>query len=232
MVVPEGGALFQHNLNMVADGHTGIEHSLSVENVYDDVVQMWSHSETGLTPTLVVAYGGLWGEEYWYSHTDVWDHDRLLAFNPPLQVEARARRTLRVPEDEWNHERTAAHVNELYQAGIGVQLGAHGQRNGLDAHWELWNFGLGGMPNHDALRVATLEGARYLGMDAHIGSLEEGKLADLIVLERNPLDDLRNSEHIRWTMVNGRLYDARTMDQVGNHPSERGTFYWETWGWR
>jgi Tol biopolymer transport system component/imidazolonepropionase-like amidohydrolase len=232
MVVPEGGALFQHNLNMVVDGHTGVEHSLSVANVYDDVVQLWSSSDVGLTPTLVVAYGGIWGENYWYERTPVWENERLLRFNPPLTVEARSRRRMTVPEEEWNHIRTAAHTNRLYQAGVGVQLGAHGQRNGLDAHWELWNFGLGGMPNHDALKVATIEGARYLGMDADLGSLEEGKLADMIVLERNPLEDLRSSEHIRWTMVNGRLFDARTMDEVGNHPRERAPFYWETWGWR
>jgi imidazolonepropionase-like amidohydrolase len=88
------------------------------------------------------------------------------------------------------------------------------------------------MPNHDALKVATIEGARYLGMDEHIGSLEEGKLADLIVLDANPLDDLQNSESIRWTMVNGRLFDAFTMDEVGNHPQPRNPFYWEDWGWR
>lgn len=232
MVVPEGGALFHHNMNMIADGHTGIEHSLSVEDVYDDVLQFWSASEAGITPTLVVAFGGLWGEEYWYSKTDVWANERLANFNPPLTVEARARRAMQVPDEEWGHILTAQHTNKLYQAGIGVQLGAHGQRQGLDAHWELWNFGLGGMPNHDALKVATIEGARYLGMDEHIGSLEEGKLADLIVLDANPLDDLQNSESIRWTMVNGRLFDAFTMDEVGNHPQPRNPFYWEDWGWR
>jgi len=232
MVVPEGGATFVHNLTMVADGHAGVEHSLSVENVYDDVIQHWSQTEVGLTPTLVVAYGGLWGEEYWYSKTNVWENERLLQFSPPLQIEARSRRRMQVPDEEWNHIRIAAHTNGLFQAGVPVQLGAHGQQRGLDAHWELWNFGLGGMPNHDALRVATIQGAKYLGMDADLGSLEVGKLADLIVLDANPLEDLRNSEQVRYTMVNGRLFDAATMNEIGNHPRERGRFWWEDWGWR
>ncbi|TVP44020.1 MAG: amidohydrolase [Gemmatimonadales bacterium] len=232
MVVPEGGATFMHNLTMVADGHTGIEHSLPVENVYDDVIQYWSQTEVGLTPTLVVAYGGLWGEEYWYSKTNVWENERLLQFSPPLQIEARSRRRMQVPDEEWNHIRISAHTNRLFQAGVPVQLGAHGQQQGLDAHWELWNFGLGGMPNHDALRVATIQGARYLGMDGDLGSLEVGKLADLIVLDANPLEDLRNSEQVRYTMVNGRLFDAATMNEIGNHPGERGRFWWEDWGWR
>jgi Tol biopolymer transport system component/imidazolonepropionase-like amidohydrolase len=233
MVVLEGGATFMHNMNMIADGHTGIEHSLPVENVYDDVIQFWSQNPgVGITPTLVVGFGGLWGEEYWYSKTNVWENERLVQFSPPLQIEARSRRRLQVPDNEWGHIRTAAHTNQLFQAGIGVQLGAHGQQQGIDAHWELWNFGLGGMPNHDALKVATIQGARYLGMDAHIGSLEVGKLADLIVLDANPLDDLRNSEQVRYTMVNGRLFDAHTMNEVGNHPRERAPFWWEEWGWR
>ena len=50
MVVPEGGSLFQHNMNMVVDGHTGIEHSLPpVPKVYDDVKQLWSQTKVGYT---------------------------------------------------------------------------------------------------------------------------------------------------------------------------------------
>jgi Tol biopolymer transport system component/imidazolonepropionase-like amidohydrolase len=232
MVVLEGGALFHHNMNQVQDGHTGVEHSLPLTAVYDDVLQFWGASGTGYTPTLVVSFGGRYGENYWYQNTDVWENDRLQSFNPPLQVEARSRRREMIPDNEHEHIRTAAAARDLLEAGVLVNLGAHGQRNGLDAHWELWSFGQGGMTPHQALRVATLNGARYLGLDGDLGSLEPGKLADLIVLEANPLDDLRNSEHVRWTMVNGRLFDARTLNEAGNHPNERAPFYWEDWGWR
>ncbi len=227
MVVPEGGSLFQHNMTMVVDGHTGIEHSIPVPAIYDDVLQLWSGTEVGYTPTLVVGYGGMWGENYWYATTDVWANERLLSFVPREFVDPRARRQIHVPDEEWNHFDNARVARKLHDAGVGVQIGAHGQREGLGAHWELWMLEQGGMTAHEALRAATLEGAQYLGLDGDIGSLEVGKLADLIVIDGNPLEDLRTSENVDYTMLNGRLYDAATMNEVAPRKRERGKFWWE-----
>ncbi len=227
MVVPEGGSLFMHNMTMVVDGHTGIEHAIPVAAIYDDVVQLWSNSRTGYTPTLVVGYGGIWGENYWYHHTNVWENERLMTFVPRDEVDPRSRRRVMAPEEEYNHFRIAEICKTLSDAGVLVELGAHGQREGLAAHWELWMFEQGGMTNHQALRAATLNGAIYVGLNADVGSIETGKLADIVVLEKNPLDNIRHSESVVYTMLGGRLYDARTMDQVGNHPEKRGRLYWE-----
>jgi imidazolonepropionase-like amidohydrolase len=227
MVVPEGGALFQANMSMVMDGHTGIEHALPVGSIYDDVVQFWSQTRVGYTPTLVVAYGGLGGENYWYRHTDVWANEKLLTFVPRRRLDARARRPVHAPDEEWNHVAAASAATLLDRSGVIVNIGAHGQREGLAAHWEMWMFEQGGMTPLASIRTATLNPARYLGMDAEIGSLEPGKLADLIVIDGDPLEDLRVSERVTYTMVNGRLYDAATMNQIGNHPGERGRFWWE-----
>jgi imidazolonepropionase-like amidohydrolase/Tol biopolymer transport system component len=235
MVVPEGGSLFEHNMTMVVDGHTGVEHSLPVAKVYDDVVQLWSKSHSGYTPTLIVGYGGLWGENYWYAKTNVWEDKRLLTFVPRRVVDSRARRRTLAPDDEWNHINLAALARKLNDAGVSVQLGAHGQREGLGAHWELWMFVQGGMTPLQAIRAATLNGAHYIGMDKDVGSLEPGKLADLLVLDANPLDNIRNSESIRYTIANGRIFDAMTMNEIGNHPHTRQPFYFElpgndSWG--
>ena len=230
LVFPEGGSTFFHNMNMIADGHTGIEHAVPIAPLYDDMLNLWEATDVGYTPTLVVGYGGLWGENYWYQHQNVWENDRLMTFVPRDVVDPVSRRRTKAPDDEFWHFELAETAKDLIDRGIDVQLGAHGQMQGLAAHWELWMFEQGGMSEHEALRSATLHGARYLGMDHALGTLEEGKLADLIVLENNPLHDIRHSEDINYVMKNGRLYDAETMDEVGNHPRERDPFHFEREG--
>ena len=227
MVVPEGGSTFFWNMTMVLDGHTGIEHNIPLAPVYNDVIQVVSKSKTGLTPTLIVNYGGLSGEYYWYQTTKVWENERLLKFTPREIIDARSRRRVMANEDDYFYMETSRACKQILDAGGKVQLGAHGQLQGLGAHWELWMLQQGGMTNLEALRCATLSGAQYIGLDKDLGSLEPGKFADLIVMEKNPLDNIRNSDSIRYVMVNGRLYDAETMDEIGNYQKKRGKFYWE-----
>lgn len=227
MVVPEGGSLLQHNLTMIIDGHTGIEHAIPPADIYQDIEQLWSQTQVGYTPTLTVAYGGIWGEHYWYQHTEVWKHPLLSRYVPESVLWPRSIRRMMVPREDYNHFNTARVAAKLQSLGVGVNLGAHGQREGLGSHWEIWMFVQGGMTPHQALRAATLDSAKYLGLDGDIGSLEPGKLADLVILEANPLTDIRNSEQIDMVMLNGRLYDAQTMDRIGNHPRKREPLFFE-----
>lgn len=228
LVVPEGGSLFQHNMTHVIDGHTGVEHSLPVQRIYRDVATVWGASDVGYTPTLIVGYGGIWGENYFYDTTDVWTNERLATFVPRSVIDPRSRRRTKAPLEEYNILESSKICKAIVDAGGRVQLGAHGQLAGLGAHWELWLLRSSGLTNLQAWRAATLDGARYIGMDHELGSLEVGKLADFLVLEKDPLDDIRNSESIRYTVLGGRVFLARTMQELGSSgPGPKPWFHWQ-----
>ena len=228
MVVPEGGSTFMHNLTMIVDGHTGIEHTLPVQYAYDDTLDLWRGTGVGYTPTLSVGYGGLWGENYWYAEQDLWMHPRLQTFIPPHVLQPRSRRRVKAHEDDFNHKNVATIAKATYDQGGLVQAGGHGQLNGICTHWEIWSFVQGGMTPMEALECGTIHGAKYVGLDGDIGSLEAGKLADLIVMEKgaDPTKNIRHSERIQYVMLNGELFNASAMTPYGETEPKDPQFFW------
>ena len=228
-VVPEGGSNFYSNMSMIFDGHTGIEHNIPVNPVYKDVLSLWGNSKTGYTPTLIVNYGGMNGEMFFYEESNVWENETLLKYTPRYVIDTRSRHRIKIPAKEYQngHILTSKTVTDLSKVGVKVNLGAHGQLQGLGAHWELWMLQQGGMSNLEALKAATINGAEYIGVGDELGSLEVGKLADLIVLSENPLENIRHTNTVTHTMINGRLYDITTMNEIGNYDKSRTKFYWE-----
>ena len=227
LVVPEGGSTYFFNMTHVLDGHTGLEHNIPIAPLYNDALTLIAASETGYTPTLVVNYGGLNAEYYWYQESNVWENERLQRFMPPGVLEARSRRPEKAASDDYFHVEVARSAKDLLDRGTRVLIGAHGQRDGLAAHWEMWSLAQGGFTPLEVIRAATLHGAEYLGLDQDLGSIEPGKLADLVVLDANPLENIRNTESVRYVMINGRLFDGWTMDQVAPVAEARGKFWWE-----
>lgn len=226
MVMPEGGGKFHQNISMVVDGHTGLEHSLPIASGYKDLTTLWAATKVGNTPTFVVSYGGLSGELFWYDRTEVWKNPRLLRYTPHEILDRRAIRRQTAPDNQYNHFNVAKYAKVLNDAGVGIHIGAHGQREGLAAHWELWIMGQGGFTPWQALRSGTIEGAEYLGFDKDIGSIEVGKLADFVLIEGDVLKDLRRSEYVTHTVLNGRVYEAATMNEVGSK-KKRNKFFFE-----
>ena len=227
MVVPEGGSLLQHNLTMVVDGHTTLEHSISTAKIYDDIKQLWSQSDMAYTPTMGVAFGGIAGENYWYDTTDVWKHPRLSQYVPSEFLDPRAMRRPKAPHNHYNHINVATVATELQKLGVLINSGGHGQREGLAMHWEMWMMAQGGMTPLQALKTATINPAKTLGLDSQIGSIKVGKLADMIVIDGDVAADIRLSDKVVYTVINGRLYDAETMNEIGNYDNKRQAFYFE-----
>ena len=226
-VVAEGGALFGLDITHIADGNSTVEHNIPLSTFYEDVLSFFSQSKTYYTPTLVVTFGGLAGDPYWRSHTDVFDQPILKRHIPPGRLAAENVRREIAPEGDYVDDESAREAHKLAKRGVPVSIGAHGQQSGLGPHWELWSFVRGGMTPTEALSAGTITAARSLGMDKDIGSLEAGKLADLVVLDADPTADIRNSEKIHRVMLGGRLYDPMTMNEVVTGDRKRAPYWWE-----
>ena len=220
MPTTEGSLNIRQNLTETLDGYPGLEHSIPIFPVYGDYVRLFAETGRVYTPTLLVSYGGPWAENYFYSRENPHDDAKLRRFVPHDEIDARTLRRGQWFRDEQHvFERHARFVRDLVEAGGRAGVGSHGQLQGLGYHWELWAMAAAGMKAHDALRMATIMGADAIGLGNDLGSLEPGKLADLVVLTGNPLDDLRNTNTVERVMLNGRLYDGDTLDET--YPRQR-----------
>jgi Tol biopolymer transport system component len=231
MPTTEGGLDFKLNMTQLFDGYPGHEHAIPVFPLYNDLTKTIAESKMAYTPTLLVAYGGPWAENYYYT-TESPVHDKKLNFFTPYEeLSAKSRRRAGglggwfTPEDHV-FQKHAQSVNSVVQQGGLAGIGSHGQLQGLGYHWEVWSVASGGMSNMNALRTATILGATALGLDKELGSIEEGKLADIIIMDANPLQNIRNTNTIRYVIKNGRLYDGNTLDEVYPTPRKMDVGSW------
>jgi Amidohydrolase family len=223
MPTTEGSLDTKYDLTMLIDGYPGQEHATPTVPLYQDVVTAYAKSGIEYTPTLLVQYGGPSGEEWYFTKEHPYTDPKIRRFMPYEDLAAKTRRRGGSSpispggwfmDEEFIFSRTAKVAADIVAAGGKVGIGSHGQFQGLGYHWELWSVGSGGMPAFDVLRMATIAAAEGLGLDQDLGSIEPGKLADLIVMEKNPLENLRNTNTIAFVMKNGRLYDGNTLDEV------------------
>ena len=223
-VLSESSANPQMNLTQIMDGVTGIEHSMGLAPFHDDVVRFWQGTDAGMTPTLLVVYNGPMGEGWFHQANKLWEDPKLTRFIDPMSL-MRIRNTTHLWPDDMYAWDMARELRKLYNAGTSLQLGAHGQMMGLGTHWELELFQEGDFRPAQILEIATIRGAEQHGLDAQIGSLEVGKLADLVILDGNPLLDIRNAARIRYVMKGGVLYSGEDAARVWPNPRPAGRPY-------
>jgi Tol biopolymer transport system component/imidazolonepropionase-like amidohydrolase len=225
----EGALDLKLNITQMADGYSGQEHSLPIVPIYRDVTQFVAKTKTFYTPTILVAYGAPWTENYWFENENPGGDAKLRKWIPWELLDGMVRRRTQwfLPE-EYGHTQIARGVADVVHAGGRAGLGSHGQMQGLGAHWETWNLGSGGLTPHETLRVVTLFGAEAIGLQQDLGSLEAGKLADLLVLDRNPLENIKNTNSIRYVMKNGEIYEGDSLNKIWPEQKALPRQFW--WG--
>lgn len=226
MPTTEGGLDLKLDLTHVLDGMKGNEHNLPIAPLYKDVTELVAQSKLFYTPTLIVTYGGPWGENYWYTNTEVHDDPKLNRFMPHNLVDQKTRRKPWFRSDEYFYPKVAEAAGRIARAGGHIGIGSHGQIQGIGYHWEMWMLASGGLKPMEVLRAATMGGAEALALSQDLGSIEPGKLADLVVLAKNPLDDIRNTNSVRWVMKNGELFEGDTLNQVWPQQKPLPPLWW------
>src|ERR1043166_7447297 len=210
-------------------GYAGHEHAYEIFPLYKDVALLSAASGITYTPTLLVAYGGPENKYYMIARENAYEEPRLRRLPSHPDLARRTRQATWVPEDEFIFKGVSASAANIVAHGGMVGAGAHHEVQGMGTPWDLILMASGGMPLHDVLRVGTIFGATSIGLDRDLGSVEVGKLADLIVLDANPLLDIRNIKRIKYVMRNGTLYDSETLDEVWPQPRRLPPQWWSNW---
>jgi Tol biopolymer transport system component len=226
MPTTEGALDLKLDMTHAIDGFSGNEHALPIVPLYKDVVELFSKTGIAYTPTLLVAYGGPFGENFFFENTEVHDDAKMRRFVPHSVLDEKTKRRPWFRKEEHVFPKLAASAAKVVQNGGHVTIGGHGEMQGIQCHWEMWALSSGGLTNQQVLRAATIDGARAIGYDQDLGSIETGKLADLVVLDKNPLDDIHNTTSIRYVMKNGEVFEGATLDEVWPEKKALPEMWW------
>jgi Tol biopolymer transport system component len=224
MVTSEGGDL-AFNLGMIMDGQTAWEHPLSYVPIHSDVARFFGMANAVYSPTFVVAGPGPWNIDYFFAESDVWKDPKHRRWMPWRMLAGHLRRRTLRPDTDYSFPLIAQGLADVIAQGGWGAIGSHGEHHGPNVHWEIW-MAASALGNMGALDLASRHGAYFLGAMEDLGTIEAGKLADLVVLNANPLDDIRSTMDMLYVMKGGVLYQAETLDEIWPTATPFGPYYW------
>lgn len=202
-----------NDIGMIKDGNTGIEHNPEWGDAYYDIITLFARSGIFFTPTLQNIPEPNGGTMYFDSQFWSKTSHKMQNFMPENVI-------AQIHEAKYKVDDSIIVVHQsqvdakIRKAGGRVTLGSHGNVQGLGVHNELWALQMGGLSNMQALQAATIMGAEAIGIQKDVGSIKVGKIADMIILNSNPLDDIHNSRDIKYVMKDGILYNGGSLDEL------------------
>jgi imidazolonepropionase-like amidohydrolase/Tol biopolymer transport system component len=227
MPTTEGGAEMIMDLTHVIDGFGGNEHQFPIASLHSDVTDLVAQSGIYYTPTFIIGYyDGPGTEDEYFETTDVYNNPKLRHFIPLDVLDEKTSGLHWYRKDKYSFQTGAASAGKIQKDGGKVCVGGHGELQGASFHWQLWSLQAGGMSPLEALRSATLNGAEAIGLAQDLGSIEPGKLADLVILSKDPLEDIHNTTSVKYVMKNGVLYEGDTLNEVWPARQTAGPFWW------
>jgi imidazolonepropionase-like amidohydrolase/Tol biopolymer transport system component len=200
--VVEHGNVLESLLRSVTLGAATLEH---LRSYYDDVFQLLEASGTGWTPTLALSNADV---VLFEPERSVNPKHLAFAYEGTLEHQVNAHGLAATIDPRlWLGWRSAdlATIRAAYRRGVRLYAGTdavYGPLPGSSLHRELRSFADAGIPPVDVLRIATQEAAAAVGAGDDLGAIQLGKLADIVLLDANPLDDIRNTESI-WRVIKG-----------------------------
>jgi Tol biopolymer transport system component len=214
------------DLQTTLDGFTGFEHYIPTLPIYADVAEFLGRAGTVYSPTVNVAGNPYGAFHYWRAKHNLLADPKFMRFIPTAAAKELMSYIRDRPDSVYSFPIVAEGLADIIHHGGYGALGSHGEDFGIGTQHEIWSYATALTPL-EVLTVASKDGAYFLGLDQELGTLKVGKLADLIVLDADPLEDIHNTARMAYVMKNGVLYNSETLDELWPVKKSYGPVHWD-----